>query len=181
MTRQRWRLLGVIAVVLIAVLSAAIGRSGGGDTDRVEAGGAASSAVPTQENTSTRSPASTSVVAAPAGGVAPAGSGTRAAPTGTTLAPGLDLVALSRLPDEAADTWALIEDGGPFPFDRDGVTFENRERILPRRERGFYREYTVPTPGEDDRGARRLVVGEDDAVFYTGDHYDSFVQVDVER
>jgi guanyl-specific ribonuclease Sa len=110
----------------------------------------------------------------------------RSAPIGprpnlTQRADGLRVVALSALPDEAAATWALIEVGGPFPYAKDGATFQNRERLLPRRARGYYREYTIPTHGEDDRGPRRFVVGEGDEVFYTADHYDSFVAVDVTR
>lgn len=102
-------------------------------------------------------------------------------PAETTKSDRSVTVALSSLPPEAARTWALIEDDGPFPYDKDGTTFQNREQILPRQKRGYYREYTVPTPGEDDRGARRLVVGQNDEVFYTGDHYASFVTVDVTR
>ena len=78
--------------------------------------------------------------------------------------------------------WMSIGDikaGGPFQYDRDGVTFQNRERILPNRERGWYHEYTVRTPGESDRGARRLVTGRDGSLFYTDDHYDSFSEVDI--
>ncbi|MFI6321281.1 ribonuclease domain-containing protein [Nonomuraea sp. NPDC050556] len=90
-------------------------------------------------------------------------------------------VALSSLPPQAAQTWRLIERGGPFPYPRDGVTFENRERQLPQQRRGYYREYTVPTPGRSDRGARRLVTGRSSEVYYTGDHYRTFVKVDVNR
>ena len=97
-------------------------------------------------------------------------------------ATGLQERALSDLPPEAADTWRLIERGGPFPHpDDDGKVFGNREGLLPDHGRGYYREYTVATPGSDDRGARRLVTGEADEVYYTGDHYESFVQVDVTR
>ncbi|MDQ3988514.1 MAG: ribonuclease N, partial [Actinomycetota bacterium] len=71
--------------------------------------------------------------------------------------------------------------GGPFPYEQDGTTFGNREGLLPDRERGWYREYTVPTPGEDDRGARRLVTGGERELYYTDDHYDSFVAVDPDR
>lgn len=80
------------------------------------------------------------------------------------------------LPPEATDTLALIAAGGPFPYRRDGVTFENREGRLPARDRGYYREYTVPTPGSADRGARRIVTGGDppDVYYYTDDHYRSF-------
>ena len=91
----------------------------------------------------------------------------------------LGSVALSVLPPEAQQTQRLIHAGGPFPSSRDGVVFGNFERVLPRRERGFYREYTVPTPGVHGRGARRIVCGgmrpaQPVACFYTADHYASF-------
>lgn len=78
------------------------------------------------------------------------------------------------LPAEAVQTLALIGMGGPYPYDQDGSTFQNREGLLPDRAMGFYREYTVETPGSSHRGARRLVVGNDTDVYYTDDHYDSF-------
>lgn len=87
----------------------------------------------------------------------------------------------SDLPREGRRTLRLIHEGGPFPYDRDGITFQNRERILPAQPRGYYAEYTVPTPGESDRGARRLVAGEDGDVYYTADHYRSFRQVEEDR
>jgi ribonuclease T1 len=91
----------------------------------------------------------------------------------------LGSVALSALPTEAQKTQGLIHAGGPFPYSKDGVVFGNREQLLPRRERGFYREYTVPTPGSRDRGARRIVCGGQrptlpEACYYTADHYASF-------
>ena len=85
-----------------------------------------------------------------------------------------DLVRAEELPPEALDTLLLIADGGPFPYDQDGATFQNREGILPDEPVGYYAEYTVETPGSPDRGARRLVVGDDWYVYYTDDHYDSF-------
>lgn len=88
--------------------------------------------------------------------------------------PGFDTVTYDELPPEALDTLALIESDGPFPYDRDGVVFENREGILPDQYEGYYHEYTVETPGSDDRGARRIITGEGGEVFYTEDHYDSF-------
>ena len=95
---------------------------------------------------------------------------------------GLPVEELSDLPEQVRETWELIGRGGPFPYPRnDGVTFQNRERRLPEQARDHYREYTVPTPGSDDRGARRLVTGSADEVFYTGDHYASFVVVDVTK
>lgn len=94
---------------------------------------------------------------------------------------GLRVERLSSLPEEAAETWRLIEAGGPFPERRDGTVFFNREGLLPARERGYYHEYTVPTDGLSHRGARRLVTGESDELYYTGDHYQSFVIVDPTR
>ena len=90
---------------------------------------------------------------------------------------GLPTVRLEHLPPEARDTVALIEDGGPFPYDRDGTVFHNYEGLLPERADGYYREYTVPTPGEDDRGARRIVEGAPGEWYWTDDHYASFAEV----
>ena len=89
----------------------------------------------------------------------------------------LPVVAYAELPPEAHDTIRLIDQGGPFPFRKDGTVFQNRERILPRQPEGYYREYTVITPGEDDRGARRIVTGADGEMYYTDDHYDSFREI----
>jgi ribonuclease T1 len=90
---------------------------------------------------------------------------------------GLPTVPVDQLPDEGIDTLELIAAGGPFPYAKDGSTFNNREGLLPQQARGFYAEYTVITPGEDDRGARRIVGGDDGARFYTADHYSSFREV----
>lgn len=81
------------------------------------------------------------------------------------------------LPAEALDTLSLIGDGGPYPFRQDDGVFQNREGFLPDEPRGHYREYTVVTPGENDRGARRIVAGEDGALYYTSDHYASFSEI----
>jgi len=102
---------------------------------------------------------------------------TKSASGAQTPVSGLRTVAMAELPQQARDTLALIDKGGPFPYDRDGIVFGNNERILPQRQRGYYREYTVPTPGSRDRGARRLVVGGGGDVYYTDDHYASFRQV----
>lgn len=90
---------------------------------------------------------------------------------------GLDTVAESQLPREARAVLELIRAGGPYPYDQDDRTFQNREGILPRQERGYYREYTVETPGSNDRGARRIIGGRDGDRYYTDDHYDSFRQI----
>ena len=103
--------------------------------------------------------------------------GTSSPSSDSTPDSGLDTVAESRLPREARATLALIRAGGPYPYDEDDRTFQNRERILPQRQRGYYREYTVETPGSDDRGARRIVAGRDGDRFWTDDHYDSFRQI----
>ncbi len=91
---------------------------------------------------------------------------------------GLPVVQLSELPPEAAETVELIDAGGPFPFpQKDGSTFGNFEGLLPDEADGYYREYTVPTPGSHDRGARRIVAGEQDELYWTEDHYSSFERI----
>ena len=87
------------------------------------------------------------------------------------------------LPPEAVETLQLIEQGGPFPHRQDGTVFQNRERLLPQRPQGYYREYTVRTPGARDRGARRIVAGGDPPTvfYYTDDHYRSFREIEVPR
>ena len=90
-------------------------------------------------------------------------------------------VAASGLPVQAQDTIVLVERGGPFPYPRDGVVFDNRENLLPAEPTGYYREYTVPTPGESDRGPRRIIHGRGGQFYYTADHYVSFVRVDPDR
>ncbi len=100
----------------------------------------------------------------------------QAAPDSTT-------VALAQLPPQAQATHRLILSGGPFPYAKDGTVFGNRERLLPPRPRGEYREYTVSTPGASNRGARRVVCGglpptRPEACFYTDDHYASFRRIE---
>ena len=80
------------------------------------------------------------------------------------------------LPPQARETLALIEKGGPFPHPQDGRTFANREGRLPSLGRGYYREYTVKTPGARDRGARRIIAGRGGEYYYTEDHYRSFMR-----
>ena len=90
-------------------------------------------------------------------------------------------VTLADLPKEAHEIYALIGKGGPFHYDRDGVAFGNREKLLPSKPRGYYREYTVRTPGVKNRGARRVICGgpktAPDACYYTDDHYQSFRRI----
>lgn len=90
-------------------------------------------------------------------------------------------VRLGELPRQGQETYELIRTGGPFPYDKDGTVFGNRERLLPIEKRGYYREYTVKTPGSRDRGARRIVCGgparTPHACYYTADHYASFRKI----
>lgn len=90
-------------------------------------------------------------------------------------------VSVAELPRQGAETYRLIFKGGPFPYEKDGTVFGNRERLLPAHKRGYYREYTVPTPGARNRGARRIVCGgpptTPDTCYYTADHYASFRRI----
>jgi ribonuclease T1 len=81
------------------------------------------------------------------------------------------------LPEEAKQTLALIKSNGPFPYPQDGKTFGNREKRLPMRAQGYYREYTVKTPASKDRGARRIIAGNGGEFYYTEDHYRSFSRI----
>ena len=101
--------------------------------------------------------------------------------TGGQERDGLATVPIAQLPRQAVATLRLIEAGGPFPYEKDGVVFGNRERLLPRHPRGYYHEYTVPTPRARDRGARRIVCGgpkkQIGDCYYTDDHYSSFRRI----
>lgn len=85
--------------------------------------------------------------------------------------------AAAQLPPEARQTIALIRKGGPFSYERDGAVFGNFEKRLPAKERGYYREYTVRTPGAKNRGARRIIAGKGGELYYTDDHYESFSRI----
>jgi ribonuclease T1 len=95
--------------------------------------------------------------------------------------PDSNVVLVSELPREAQVTLHAIKQGGPFPYDKDGVVFGNYERLLPKQKRGYYREFTVKTPGARNRGARRIVAGGEAGApreyFYTDDHYASFRRI----
>lgn len=156
MSRVRIRrpLLALIALVLALLVGYVVRALDSGDS-----GGPATSAPPLPSATASPIPG-------------------RPAPSSPSAAG----VPLSSLPRQAAATVRLIAAGGPFPYPRnDGVVFHNAERHLPRERDGYYREYTVPTPGSPDRGARRIVTGAPGEFWYTGDHYEHFVRVDVTR
>ena len=159
-SRPQWRTIAIVAIVVLLALIA--GRWFGGDSSVLDAPSVTSpGTVPDTVPDGGAEPVPVSVLA---------------------CAPAFDdgTVALDELPEEALTVLDEIADGGPFEFDQDGRTFQNRERHLPRRDAGYYEEYTVPTPGESDRGARRIVTGECGERYYTDDHYASFRSV-VER
>jgi ribonuclease T1 len=142
--------------------------SSGDPTTSSDARSASPSSSPTHELTQTNTP-STEPTTFPS---------TPPASEGTDPASGLPLVRLADLPPEAARTVALIVAGGPFPEpDHDGGTFGNREELLPDEPYGYYREYTVPTPGLETRGARRIVAGQGGELYWTADHYRSFSRI----
>lgn len=151
-TSRRGTLGAVVLVVVAALVGLVLSRDGG--TAEPAAAPSVSARAPIPSPTSSRTPAS-----------------------------GLSTVDAADLPSQARRTLALIDAGGPFPYAKDGSTFGNVERRLPPRPGGWYREYTVPTPGESDRGPRRIVTGgpargsTEREVFYTADHYGTFVAV----
>ncbi|UKA55127.1 ribonuclease [Arthrobacter sp. FW305-BF8] len=165
--RRRWTvgtlLLG-LAVAALAVFNLFIA-PGGTPPAGVQSSGVQPSGV---QGTTTSAP--TFATSAPA--AAPPSSAGKV--SGVPNVSGLPAIRESQLPAEGRRTLTLIRQGGPYPYTRDGVTFGNFERILPRKAGGYYKEYTVPTPGESDRGARRIVAGQAGDKYYTGDHYESF-------
>jgi ribonuclease T1 len=167
--RRRWTLgtllLG-LAVAALAVFNLFIAPGGAPPGTGGQSAGPQETATPAPAFST---PAPTSATSAPA--AAPPSS---AKATGAPNVAGLPTIRESQLPAEGRRTLALIRQGGPYPYTRDGVTFGNFERILPRKASGYYKEYTVPTPGESDRGARRIVAGQAGDKYYTADHYETF-------
>ena len=175
MRAKRPRLIGLALLFALLGVAALLGACGGGGATDLDAGGAQ----PTGAGGARVGAAGPTATAPPK----------RANPTPTATprdrqggqardaGDGLPTVAFGQLPPEARETIRLIDHGGPFPYDKDGTTFGNRERLLPPRPSGYYREYTVITPGSPDRGARRIVAGEGGELYYTGDHYESFKRV----
>jgi ribonuclease T1 len=148
----------VVALLLTGLLAIALFASGGsGLLDSL-----------TGSPTPAASPTAAPVPAAPV----PAPAGSSAAVSANPS--GLPAIQESALPAEARRTLALIRKGGPYPYSQDDQTFGNFERILPGKASGYYREYTVTTPGAPDRGARRIIAGTGGEKYYTQDHYDSF-------
>lgn len=159
--KTRVRLLLAVLAVLIAAMAGSALAAG----DRTDAAPSVANVQPV------------ALWAGESGGAKDGAAGLAAQPKATRVPAqvnGLPTITLDRLPREALVTLILILRDGPYPYDKDGATFQNRERLLPRKSNGYYREYTVITPGENDRGARRIIAGERDEFYYTDDHYDSF-------
>ena len=108
------------------------------------------------------------------GGTAASAAAKQSPPQRSANLSGLPEIRESALPAEGRRVLGLIRAGGPFRYSQDDQVFGNFERVLPVRNRGYYREYTVPTPGEADRGARRIVAGDGGEKYYTSDHYATF-------
>ncbi|MCX5213069.1 ribonuclease [Kitasatospora sp. NBC_00240] len=163
---SRNRLIAV-AVLLVCAIAAAGAYALSAHRDPADAG-----ATPSPQAAST-APAATS-------GAAAAGP-TAAGPTAAAWVPADPRIAdvcRSKLPTPARSTLALIAAGGPYPYRSDGIVFENRESRLPRQRTGYYHEYTVVTPGSQDRGTRRVVTGAVGEQYWTADHYASFQEID---
>jgi ribonuclease T1 len=166
-TRRTYLLIGAACALLLLIAGAfALGRT----TSKTTTASTASTIATGQSKAGSSAKPSTTT-----------GSGTTTHGTGTTksTAPhsGLPTVKASALPPEARTTLGLIATKGPYPYSRDGVVYNNLEKILPKQGKGYYHEYTVVTPGSSDRGARRIITGKLGERFYTDDHYASFSEV----
>ncbi|MGW2252056.1 ribonuclease [Kitasatospora sp. NPDC001660] len=168
MTRRKSPLV-VVAVLILAVLGA-VGYllAGKGGSSHSKASGA-----------STATAAGSSAVKSQAPKPSPP-AGRTPAPGGTWVPadPALADVCRSKLPSQAQDTLGLIAKGGPYPYNRDGIVFENRESRLPKKSDSYYHEYTVVTPGSNDRGTRRVVTGGAGEQYWSPDHYATFQEID---
>ncbi|MFG2821195.1 ribonuclease [Kitasatospora sp. NPDC048365] len=180
MHSSRTRLATVLVALSAALVVSGCGSSGSGGSGTGSGGGSG--------NPGNGTSASAGTGASPkAGASRSAGGGPKpSAPASTILASpawvpsstALADVCRTKLPTQALDTLTLIAKGGPYPYRSDGIVFENRESRLPRERTGYYHEYTVVTPGSDDRGTRRIVTGTAGEQYWTADHYASFQEID---
>ncbi len=165
---SRNRLISLVAVVLLGIAAGVAALLNGGN----DPGGTSSAPSPSSASATTgRGAASAPKPSAPAKSPAARDSWV---PTSSALAD----VCRSKLPAQALDTLGLIARGGPYPYRSDGIVFENRESRLPRQSSGYYHEFTVVTPGSDDRGTRRVVTGAVGEQYWTADHYATFQEID---
>ncbi|MFI6155945.1 ribonuclease domain-containing protein [Kitasatospora sp. NPDC051170] len=170
MTRRKSPLL-VVAVLILAVL-AGVGYllAGKGGDSHPKASATSTATGAGTSNTSAPKPSAPKSTPPPGGGAA----------TGTWVPadPALADVCRTKLPGQAQDTLALIAKNGPYPYNRDGIVFENRESRLPKKTDGYYHEFTVVTPGSNDRGTRRVVTGGSGEQYWSPDHYATFQEID---
>ncbi|MFJ9440415.1 ribonuclease [Kitasatospora sp. NPDC101235] len=167
----------VVAVLILAVLAGVgylLAGRGSSHPKAAASPATAATAGPSASGSTAPKPAAPKPTP-PAGGAAtnPAAAGTWV-PTDPALAD----VCRTKLPSQAVDTLTLIAKGGPYPYNRDGIVFENRESRLPKKTDGYYHEYTVVTPGSNDRGTRRVVTGDSGEQYWSADHYATFQEID---
>ncbi|MFD8598851.1 ribonuclease [Kitasatospora sp. NPDC059646] len=166
-SRNRLISLAVLVLVgIVAAVAALLDGGGGSGSPAAAKSPSAPAAAATRSGTAT-APKPSAPAKTPSGGAT-------WVPTSTALAD----VCRSKLPPQAIDTLNLIAKGGPYPYRSDGIVFENRESRLPRESNGYYHEFTVVTPGSDDRGTRRVVTGNGGEQYWTADHYASFQEID---
>ena len=158
---------GVIAVLIVLGAAFLINKLGANDA----AAPAASSAKASTGKTSSAKPTPASSGSTPSSSASAAANSKTNAPANPSKLP---VIKASQLPKEGQQTLALIGKGGPYPYDRDDINFGNFEGVLPKQPGGYYREFTVPTPGASNRGAKRIIVGKSGEKYYTDDHYASF-------
>ncbi|MET8622896.1 ribonuclease [Kitasatospora sp. NPDC004669] len=157
MTRSKSPLV-VVAVLILAVLAGAgylLAGKGGSSHPKAAASAATTAAKPSAPKPSP-----------PSGG------------SWVPADPALADVCRTKLPSQAQDTLTLIAKNGPYPYNRDGIVFENRESRLPKKADGYYHEFTVLTPGSNDRGTRRVVTGGAGEQYWSPDHYATFQEID---
>ena len=177
--RRRWSQIAGSAIVLFVILAVFLINNQARQGDQpTTAPAATASHTPTgTAATTAASGAATATSSAPATATRTVTSARATATPQSAIRNPQSAIPYSQLPPEAQRTIRLIDQGGPFPYDRDGIVFGNRERLLPLQAEGYYHEYTVVTPGSSDRGARRIIAGERGELYYTDDHYDSFKRV----
>lgn len=172
---RRFILLGVVLLVLGVVAGVWLLASVGDSGIAVPSTEAQVLGAPEATATTTTTATTATIVATPT--TRTSGVATTTTARATKDAGGFTIVRPAQLPKEAQQTLALVDKGGPYPYDRDGIEFQNREKILPKKAAGYYREYTVVTPGSSDRGERRIIAGTGGERYYTADHFESFVRV----
>ncbi|MFJ9695468.1 ribonuclease [Kitasatospora sp. NPDC101183] len=175
MTRSKSPLV-LVAVLILAALAGVgylLAGKGGGSHPKAAAT-STSTAASTSGTSGTSGTSSAPKPSAPKSTAPPSA----AAGTWVPADPALADVCRTKLPSQAQDTLGLIAKNGPYPYSRDGIVFENRESRLPKKSDGYYHEFTVVTPGSNDRGTRRVVTGGSGEQYWSADHYATFQEID---